>query len=108
MAPLWEHTDYVLVAANGQRQVLAAEPQFGPGLQRFAVVSAGIENGVLPNTIELFQWQNGGFTKVWETTPEDREPAEVAWTAANTLVLRKRTWMNAGAEGYGYARLAIR
>jgi len=108
VAHLWEHTDYLLIAASGQQLVLPASPQFGPGLQRFVVASAGIEYAVLPNVIQLFGWQNGGFAKVWETTPETWEPEQVAWAAANALVLRKRTWTNAGEAGYGYARLTIR
>lgn len=109
VAHFWEYTEWVLVADNGKELLLPAEPLFAPGLQRFVVASAGIEMEVLPNTIQLYQWKDGSFYKSWETIPTTWEPEQVAWTAATTLVVRKRMWTaTSNGTRHEYARLGIR
>lgn len=108
----WEAFQCHLVGANGQEVALPGPPDYSPDMQWFVVASSGIEVSYLPNSIQLYQLENGHWRQVWKLEPSVEpmswEPDEIHWLSTSTLLLRKKMWTgkNPGTT-YQYAKLTI-
>jgi hypothetical protein len=109
---LWERTNWLLLGPGNAPLQLYDAPVYSPDLKRFVVSAAGIEYGVYPNEIRLFQFDKGCWRQVWQVKPSVEpatwEPQEIRWLSNSTLLLKKRMWTgkNPGST-YAYAKLTI-
>ncbi|MDB5268584.1 MAG: hypothetical protein JWP58_1624 [Hymenobacter sp.] len=108
----WEAFQCHLVGANGQQVSLPGLPEYSPDMQQFVVASAGIEVGFLPNSIQLFQLENGHWREVWKLEPSVEpatwEPDEIHWLSNSTLLLKKKMWTGPNpGNTFIYSRLTI-
>ena len=109
----WERTQTLLVPGTGKQPLpLYGDPCYSPSLKSFVVIAAGIEYGVYPNEIQLFQFENGSWRQVWKLEPSVEpatwEPYEIDWLSNSTLLLKKKMWTgkNPGTI-FTYAKLLV-
>lgn len=108
LAHHWERTHWLLLAKNGHQLTFYNAPDYSPDLTSFVVVSAGIEFGVYPNSIQLFHFEKGSWQPVGKLAPKTWEPQAVFWTANNFLVLSQRKWTGSHpGTTYTYAKATI-
>jgi hypothetical protein len=110
----WERTQWLIVPKVGQQLELYNEPNYSPDLKYFVVISAGVEDAVYPNSIQLFQLKNSKWREVWKLEPPTDEsatwePNEVHWISNNVLILKKRMWTGKNPGNiYTYTKLTIK
>lgn len=77
---------------SGAYRTLSGYPLFAPKGDLVAMAQQDVEAGHDPNVLEIHRYADGDLTLVHTVQTPDWGPADVRWSAANTLRFRKLTF----------------
>lgn len=91
----YEGSAYLLIDdSTGERTRLPDWPLRSPDGRRFAVLSLDLEAGYVPNTLQVWAFEDGRPELEWETEPDAWGPAEGEWVDVTTLRFTQRGYCN--------------